>query len=115
MSRVRVYEKPTCTTCRKMIALLREKGIDFDRIDYFIEEFTAAKLTKLLKKAGIRPIDAVRKADPAFKEHDVSEKMKDADLVKLMIANPGLIQRPIVEIGEKAVLARPVEKVLEIL
>ncbi len=98
-----------------MVTLLREKGIDFDRIDYFIEGFTAARLTKLLKKAGIRPIDAVRKADTAFKEHNVSEKMKDADLIKLMVAHPGLIQRPIVEIGEKAVLARPVEKVLEIL
>lgn len=115
MSRVRIYEKPTCTTCRKMITLLREKGIDFDRIDYFIEEFTAAKLTKLLKKAGIRPIEAVRKADPSFKEHNISEKMKDSDLIKLMIENPGLIQRPIVEVGDKAMLARPVEKVLEIL
>lgn len=50
MSRVKVYEKPTCTTCRKMITLLREKGIDFDRIDYFIEEFTARNSRNFSRK-----------------------------------------------------------------
>ena len=69
----------------------------------------------MLKKTGLKPYEVLRRADPAFKALGISADTSDAEVVKAMVANPGLIQRPIVEVGDKAVLARPIEKVLELI
>ena len=84
-------------------------------MDYFAEELTASKLKSLFKKAGIRPFDGIRKNDPAFKANDITDKTPDAKVIELMVTHPGLIQRPIVEVGDRAVVARPAEKALEII
>ena len=68
-----------------------------------------------MKKTGLRPIDVVRKKEAEFKQLGLSEKTTDAELIKAMVNNPNLLQRPIVEVGDKAVLARPAEKALELL
>ena len=67
----------------------------------------------MIKKAGLRPIDVVRKRE--FKELGLSEDAPDDQLIKAMVDNPDLLQRPIVEVGDKAVLARPAEKALELI
>ena len=64
MKRLTVYEKPTCTTCRRLAALLTERGIDFERIDYTAEPLTENQLRALLQKAGLRPRDVVRTKEP---------------------------------------------------
>ena len=58
---ITVYEKPTCTTCRKLNKLFEEKGIDWRKVNYFIEPFDELKLTALLKKAGMKPYEALRR------------------------------------------------------
>lgn len=113
--KITVYEKPTCTTCRKLSKLFLENGIAYDKVNYFIEPFTEKKLAGLLKKTGLRPYDVLRRAEPDFKRLGIREKMPDADVIKAIVEHPGLIQRPIVEVGDKAVLARPIEKALELL
>lgn len=111
-----IYEKPTCTTCRKTKALLDEKGIDFEDVNFFIEPLSAAKIAELLDKAGITPRELLRPKDPLFKELGLKDSAhSDVELIELMAEHPGLIQRPIAELGGKAVLCRPVERVLEIL
>jgi arsenate reductase len=110
-----VYEKPTCTTCRKLNKLFEENGIDYTKVNYFVDALSEEKLRELLKKANLSPFDVLRKAEPVYKELNVSEVTDSDALVKLIVENPGLLQRPIVEIGDKAVLARPVENALELI
>ncbi len=57
----------------------------------------------------------LRKADAAFKENAITEETPDAEIIQLIAANPGLLQRPIVEVGDKAVLARPIENALDLI
>ncbi len=114
-AKITVYEKPTCTTCRNLAKLFVENGVDWEKVDYFIEPFTEKKLGDLLKKTGLRPYDVLRRAEPDFKGLGITAETPDADVIKAMVAHPSIIQRPIVEVGDKAVLARPIEKALEII
>ena len=115
MTKITVYEKPTCTTCRNLAMLLRENGIDFEKVNYYIDPLTENKLKVLIKKTGLRPYDVLRRKEPAFKELGFTEDTSDAEVIKAMVKDPNLLQRPIVEVGDKAVLARPVEKALELI
>jgi arsenate reductase len=84
-------------------------------VNYFDEPFTEDKLRRLIKKTGLRPFDVLRKAEAGVKERGITAETQDADVIKAMLADPSIIQRPIVEVGDKAVLARPIEKALAIL
>ena len=112
---ITVYEKPTCTTCRNMSLLLKENGIEFDKVNYFNEPFTVESLGKLLKKAKLKPFEVLRHREPLVKELRLSENTPDDKIIKAIVDNPAILQRPIVEYGDKAVLARPIEKVKELL
>ena len=114
-AKITVYEKPTCTTCRKLSKLFLENGIGYDKVNYFIEPFTEKKLAGLLKKTGLRPYEVLRRAEPDFKGLGINADTPDAEVVKAMVKFPSIIQRPIVEVGDKAVLARPIEAALEII
>ncbi len=115
MEKIAVYEKPTCTTCKKTVKLLNEHGYDFDRINYYIEPFTKEKLSELLSKMGMSPGELLRKRDKAYKELGFKEKnYSEEEILDYLVANPDLVERPIVEKGDKAVLARPVEKINEL-
>jgi arsenate reductase (glutaredoxin) len=111
-----VYEKPTCTTCRRLGELLQQRGIEFERVDYHIDPLPEEKIRDLLRKAGVGPRDVLRKKEPIYKELRLdSPDVSDDELIRLMAKHPQLLQRPIVERGERAVLARPPERVVEIL
>lgn len=115
MRKITVYEKPTCTTCRKLNKLFDENGIDWKKVNYFIEPFTESKLKGLLKKTGMKPYDVLRRAEPDFKLAGIDKDSSDADVLAAMVRFPNIIQRPIVEIGDRAVLARPIERALELI
>lgn len=113
--KITVYEKPTCTTCRNLTKLFIENGVDWDKVNYFIEPFTEAKLKALLKKTELKPYEVLRRAEPDFKGLGITADTPDDEVIKAMVNHPSIIQRPIVEVGDKAVLARPVEKALELI
>ena len=113
MKKITIYEKPTCTTCRKVNKILVEKGIDYNKVNYYIEPFAEQKLKSLLKKMNMKPSELLRKREKAAKSIDL-KKMSEEKILKLMISNPDLVERPIIEIGNKAVLARPPEKINEL-
>jgi len=115
MKKVIVYEKPTCTTCRKLHKLFAENGVDYTRVNYFIEPLTEKALRELLEKANLSPFDVVRRAEPVYKELKIADVKDEQALIKLIVENPSILQRPIVEVGDRAVLARPVEKALEVI
>jgi arsenate reductase (glutaredoxin) len=115
VDKITVYEKPTCTTCRKTVKMLNEMGIEFDKINYYIEPFTKSKLKKLLKKMDMKPSELLRKNEKAYKELDFrNNNYSEEQILDFMISNHNLIQRPIVEKGEEAVLGRPIEKIKEL-
>ena len=113
--KITVYEKPTCTTCRNLAALFRENGIDYEKVNYYIDPVSENELRSLIKKMGLRPYDVLRRKEPAFKELGFTEGTSDAEVIKAMVNDPNLLQRPIVEVGDRAVLARPAEKALELI
>jgi arsenate reductase len=115
MDRITVYEKRTCATCRNLFELLTERGVDFDRVDYHVEPLPADRIRELLAKADMRPRDALRTKEPLVAEMDLlREDLPDDELIELMAEHPALLQRPIVERGDRAVLARPIERALEL-
>ena len=115
MSDLTVYEKPTCTTCKNLVAFLEERGIDFDRVNYHVDPLSEEKIRELVRKTGGPAADLLRKREPAYKEHVEGRDLSDDELIALMAEHPPLLQRPVVERGDQAVLARPIERVDELL
>src|SRR5688500_16218390 len=95
--------------------MFRENNIDFEKVDYFIAPLSKEKLIELLQKANLSPFDVLRKNEPAYKELNIAQIKDENKLLALIVENPGLLQRPIVEVGDRAVLARPVENALELI
>jgi len=83
-------------------------------VNYFNEPFTEEKLRRLIKKTGLKPFDVLRKGESAFKELEITSETPADKVISEIVENPNLLQRPIVEVGNKAVLARPIEKALEV-
>jgi arsenate reductase len=109
-----VYDVNTCTTCRKLTQLLSERGVDFDSVEYHVTGLNEPELRGLLAKAGTRAHEFLRAREATLVGLDAAALDEDA-LIAAMVANPALVQRPIVVRGGRAVLARPVERALELL
>ena len=98
-----------------MAQLFRENNIDFEKVNYFTETLTEEKLRDLLRKANLAPFEVLRKGEKVFKELNLTKETSDDGIIKAIIENPNLLQCPIVEVGERAVLARPIEKVFDLI
>ena len=114
--RLVVYQKPTCTTCRSVHKALVERGVDFDAVDYYVDPIPRAKLLDLLRKLGMTPRELLRRNETIYKTLRLGDReLTDDEIVALMVSHPDLIQRPIVEKGDRAILARPADRLAEIL
>jgi len=114
--KITIYQKPTCTTCRQVFHALKESGVEMDSVNYYLEPLSETKLKELVKKMGIKASELFRKKEEIYKELKLSEKeISDDEAIRLMAKHPDLMQRPIVEKGARAILARPAEKLKEIL
>lgn len=109
---VTVYEKPTCTTCRKLARLLAERGIEFESVEYHVTGLSEEQIRELLAMAGITAAEALRLREPGARE--LRDAGEDA-IVAAMAERPELLQRPFVVADGRAVLARPIERALEVL
>ena len=111
-----IYQKPTCTTCRQAVQILRESGKPFTAVNYYEQPFTKEQLKNLLKKAGLTPREVLRTREDLYKELGLAKKsLPDDDLLDLLVRYPDLIQRPIVTKGDKAILARPADSLKALL
>ncbi len=90
------------------------KGVDYQAINYLEEPLSVGALKQLLRSAGLRPQDALRTNEEAYRQHVAGRDLSDDQLVRVMADHPELIQRPIVTSGDKAVLARPVERLAKL-
>jgi len=114
--KITIYQKPTCTTCRQVHAALKESGVDVDAVNYYVDPISKTKLRELLRKMGLSARELLRTKETVYKSLRLGERdLTDDQIVELMVKNPDLIQRPIVERGSRAILARPAERLKEIL
>lgn len=115
IAKITFYLKRTCTTCCKVTKALTENGVDFEKVNYYIEPYTKTQLKTFLAKMKMQYSELLRKNDKAYKELDSKNKnYTEAQILTMMIKNPDLMQRPIVEKGKKAILARPPERIKEL-
>lgn len=98
-----------------MATLFRENGIDFEQVNYFVEPLTAETVKTLLKKLKIPAFGLLRTKEREFKERGFTPETPESEVIDAIVANPGLLNRPIVVVGDKAVIARPIEKALDII
>jgi arsenate reductase len=95
---------------------LRESGVDFDAVDYYVDPIPKATLKELVRKMGIPARELLRTNDEQYKKLGLARReLGDDEIIDLMVEHPDLIQRPIVEKGARAILARPAERLREIL
>lgn len=109
-----IWHNPKCGTSRKTLAILEEKGAEVTVVEYLKTPPTRAKLAELYKRAGITPRDGLRKKEEAAKAL-IERGASDDAILDAMVADPILIERPLVETDKGVRLCRPQERVLEIL
>ncbi len=112
---VTIYHNPRCSKSRATLHLLEARGLQPNIVDYLKSPPSAADLKAILKKLALKPNDIVRKGEPLYAELGLKDRrLDDEALIALLVANPILIERPIVVVGGKAAIGRPPEAVLEI-
>lgn len=112
-----IYHNPSCSKSRGALQILKEKGIDVEVVEYLKTPPPAKEIKELCQRLNISPKELVRTKETLFKELGLSldSSMTDEQWCQTLAQNPKLIERPIVCLNGKAVIARPSEKVLEIL
>lgn len=112
---IQIYHNSRCGKSRDCVAFITETDKKFEVIKYLEVIPTIDELTNIIKKLDIKPIDLIRKKEKIWIENFKNLQMTDAEIINAMILNPILIERPIVVNGNKAVIARPLEKVIAII
>lgn len=112
---MKIYHNPRCSKSRNAVALLEEKGASFEVIKYLESTPNADELRGLLKKLGMKAEELVRTGEKEYKENFQGKTLTDEEWIAAFIQFPKLIERPIVVKGDKAVVGRPLENVLELL
>lgn len=108
------YHNPRCGKSRNALTILKEKGIEPQVIEYLKNPPSKAELTAIIKKLGIAPFDLIRKGESIFKENYKGKNLSDEAWIDAMVENPILIERPIFINGNKAIIGRPPENVLNL-
>lgn len=112
---IKIYHNPRCRKSREGLQLLENSGKEFKIIKYLENIPTEEQLKEILKKLNITPIQLVRKTEKIWKEQYRGNDLSDSEIIKAMIINPKLIERPIVVNKDKAVIGRPSENILIII
>lgn len=117
MSDLTIYQVSSCSVCRDLAALLAERGIEYDGVEYHQTGLDEATIRDLLAKSGLGPRDILRIKEPLVAELALLEGdgASDDEIIAAMVEHPRLMQRPIAVRADRALLARPVERVLELL
>jgi arsenate reductase len=111
---IQIYHNSRCSKSRECLILLENLGVEFEIIKYLETPPTFDELEALIGKLGINPIELIRKKEKLWIEKFKNKTFTPNELIEIMVSNPILIERPIVINGNKAVIARPIEKTSEI-
>jgi arsenate reductase len=110
-----IYHNPACSKSRETLALIRSRGHEPRVIEYLKTPPSETELTAIVRKLGIKPLELVRRNEQVFKDKYAGKTLADKEWIKAMVANPILIQRPIVVRGDEAAIGRPPEDVERLL
>ena len=112
---ITIYHNPRCSKSREGVCFLEENKIEFETVKYLDQSITKTELKSILKKLNYTPIQLVRTKEKIWIEKYKNIELSDDQIIDAMLENPNLIERPIIIKGNKAVVARPTEKIMEIL
>ena len=112
---IQIYHNTRCSKSRCALELVEQSGKEFEVVKYLENTPSAEVLKAIIEKLNIKPIDLVRKGETIWKEQFKDKDLSDEEIINAMVANPVLIERPIIINGDKAVIGRPPESVLDIL
>jgi arsenate reductase len=113
---LKIYFKSTCSTCKNALNLIKENtDEDYELIEYMVETPTQKELKEILKMLGLKAFDLVRQKEQLYKTKFANKKLTNAEWIKVLAENPILIERPVVVKDGKAIIGRPIERILEIL
>jgi arsenate reductase len=110
-----IWHNPKCSKSREALKLLEAKGDDFTVIKYLEETPSRSEIEALLKKLGISARELMRTKEDLYKELGLAEVQDEAKLIDALAEHPRLIERPILVDGNRALIGRPVEKVIDFL
>ena len=110
-----IYHNPKCSKSRQTLALLEGRGIRPRLVEYLMSPPSAAELSAIVARLGIRPQALVRKGEDIYKAKYAGKTLTDAEWIEAMVSDPILIERPIVVAGGKAAIGRPPDRVLELI
>ena len=115
MSDLEIFHNPSCSKSRGAMEILADRGVDADVTEYLKAPPTRAELERILDAIDEPPAALVRTDDDKFKALGVPKPSTRDEVIELLLAHPEVMQRPIVFVGDRAVIARPSEKVLDLL
>ena len=112
---IKIYHNNRCSKSRCGLDILENSGKEFEVVKYLDNVPTETELKKIISLLNISPIQLVRKGEKIWKEEFKGKELSDAEVIIAMVNNPKLIERPIVINGNKAVIGRPPESILNII
>ena len=112
---IKIYHNPRCSKSRQGVQVLENSGKEFQIIKYLEDIPSEKELTEIIHLLAITPIQLIRKTVKIWKEEFKGKELSDTQIIKAMIENPKLIERPIVINNNKAVIGRPPEDILSII
>lgn len=112
---IQIYHNQKCSKSREGVCFMKDRNIAYQEIRYLENPPTHQMLKSLIEKLGIKPIELVRTKEAIWKENYKDKNLNDEQVIAAMVKYPQLIERPIIINGDKAVIGRPVERILEIL
>lgn len=115
MSEFTIYHNPRCSKSREALALLQESGVSPEIVLYLDTPPSAARLGELLARLGIPAAELVRRNEEEYRSAGLSAASDEAEIIAAIAAHPRLLQRPIVVRGDRAIIGRPPENVLDLL
>lgn len=115
MNELRVYHNPRCSKSRQALQYLDAKALNYEVRKYLDEPLTRLEIKTLLKKIGISADALLRKGEKFYKENLKGKEWSEDEIIDFMIKEPKLIERPIIELGENAVIGRPTEAIDKLL
>ncbi len=112
---IRIYHNPKCAKSREGLKWLEASGLEYEVINYISAPFSHEELKSLIEMLAVSPLELIRKKEDLYLKEYKGKSLSDDEWIGIMASNPRLIERPIVVNGGRAVIARPPEKIKDIL
>jgi arsenate reductase (glutaredoxin) len=112
---LKIYHNPSCKKSRAGLQFLKESGKEFEVVEYLKNPLTVKEIEKLLVKLNMKPADVLRTQEDYYKQHLRGKKFEDHELIRIILQNPKILQRPVIEGVYKAIIGDPVENIASML